>query len=177
MLIKSCEYCHTKYFIKPSCFKRSKYCSRKCQTIAIAHLPRIYKITETTREKMRQRWFSKSITQRRKILEKAWSSLRGKVGQKCHNWNGGISGTRGYRLLYVGSKKPKYIREHIFLIERHLGRALLPGEIVHHLNGNKQDNRLSNLRVMSSADHKRLHDFKRRLESRHYHELIHTTSH
>jgi len=31
------------------------------------------------------------------------------------------------------------------------------GFVVHHLNGNKQDNDLKNLRVMSRAEHRRIH--------------------
>lgn len=38
-----------------------------------------------------------------------------------------------------------------------LGRPLRPGEIPHHENEDKTDNREANLRVMSLAEHNRLH--------------------
>lgn len=44
--------------------------------------------------------------------------------------------TNGYAIL-----------EHVLVMSNHLGRALLPGENVHHKNGNRQDNRLDNLEL------------------------------
>jgi hypothetical protein len=42
-------------------------------------------------------------------------------------------------------------------MEEHLGRPLSYNEVVHHIDGNKLNNDLSNLEVMDRGEHIRLH--------------------
>lgn len=47
---------------------------------------------------------------------------------------------------------------HRVMMERHIGRKLRSDEVVHHVNGNKRDNRIENLVIMTSGEHSRLHN-------------------
>ena len=51
----------------------------------------------------------------------------------------------------------RYHLEHVYIMEQHLKRPMQRKEIVHHLNGNRADNRLSNLEVMTLSEHMRHH--------------------
>ena len=42
---------------------------------------------------------------------------------------------------------------HRYLMEQHIGRALLLNEIVHHKDGNKYNNKISNLEIRDKREH------------------------
>jgi hypothetical protein len=84
-------------------------------------------------------------------------------GENHARWNGG---KRRYAEGYIGIKvvghpranKSGYVGEHILVAEKALGKYLPINAVVHHINGDKSDNRNENLLIC---------------ENQQYHSLIH----
>ena len=104
-----------------------------------------------------------SIETRRKISNSKTGQKRANISGKNHyNWKDGkFTNVRGY-ILILKPNHPfaykNYIFEHRFLIEKQIGRYLLPEETAHHINGIKDDNRIENLMLFTSnSAHQRFH--------------------
>lgn len=84
-------------------------------------------------------------------------------GPSSGRWNNGRMRTsHGYICIAVPEghhlrQAHGYAYEHQLVAEEMLGRRLLFNEAVHHLNGNRTDNRWENLHVQSVSEHAALH--------------------
>jgi len=85
-------------------------------------------------------------------------------GERHPRWNGGKRKSDGYIRIYspnhpnVASNRTVY--EHRLVMEKKIGRYLTKEEVVHHLNGIRDDNRPENLVIMKNNSKHIKEEFK-----------------
>lgn len=77
-------------------------------------------------------------------------------GEHAWNWKGGERKESGgyieiYFPLHPNARKNGYIKKHRLIMEKHLKRILFSEENVHHINGDKSDNRIKNLELWNTS--------------------------
>jgi HNH endonuclease len=90
-----------------------------------------------------------------------------KLGELNPGSKGAVSDGKGYLMMlkpdwYTGRKCSRYVFQHHVVMCEHLGILAVPaGFHVHHINGVKTDNRISNLALLEAGAHIRLHNVER----------------
>jgi hypothetical protein len=97
-----------------------------------------------------------------KSRKKMSNSLKGKFAKENnYNWKGGRYLSNGRWVIRVEDNHPYayrgYIKRARYVMEQHLGRYLKPEEYVHHINGDKQDDRIENLQLTDMVSHAKHH--------------------
>ena len=113
-------------------------------------------------------WCNKHYLQfKHKIIDKDGKKLRDPLpnGRRPLDWRKELA---GYILVRAPKDHPHArndgsIYEHRLVMEQHLGRYLKPGEVVHHINGVRDNNKIGNLQLRRSRKehghgHERLED-------------------
>ena len=98
------------------------------------------------------------VTQKMKELN--LSAIYEKSGNRNSNWRGGRRNTHdGYIFIcspnHPHRNKRGEVAEHRLVMEQKLGRYLEPDEIVHHINGVRNDNCPENLELTDKHEHQR----------------------
>lgn len=90
-------------------------------------------------------------------------------GIKNHKWKGGGMTGDGYKWIYdfgnpMADSRGR-VREHRYIMSKKIGRPLTRFEEIHHINGNKLDNRIENMILVSKSEHMSIHE-KDRIKKR-----------
>lgn len=90
----------------------------------------------------------------------AWRATKGPEFNKRIAVEGAAKNGNTQRGRGTGKSYIKYHSRHLHRVvaEQKLGRPLVRGEIVHHIDGNHRNNHPDNLAVMTQAEHMREHN-------------------
>jgi hypothetical protein len=140
MVTKKCSHCGGDVKMFPSRAKKSKvyFCNKSCH--------RKYKNIKDNPSKHRD--LSGENNPMFGISRVAWN--KGLKGCDCHNWSGGIHKRKdGYYRININGIRYLY---HRYLL------GVKDEKVVHHINSNRSDNRLENLKVLANqSEHAKIH--------------------
>jgi len=84
-----------------------------------------------------------------------WKSSKLSTKENSNRWKGGVWNHDGY--IYLRQEDGKYKAEHRIVMEKYLGRFLTNLEVIHHTDFDRSNNVISNLQIMTRAEHIEIH--------------------
>lgn len=118
-------------------------------------------VSDETRKKISEHHKAAGIRPSTEATRK--SNINRGLREQNASWKGGRSRmTNGYDAIYAPDHPRAhpngYVYEHILVAENAMGRPLVPGEVVHHIDRDRRNNRPENLQVFAShSEHMRHH--------------------
>jgi len=161
MYSKKCKYCNKKFSTEKT---RKIYCCNTCYNDAKHH--RHYaKYKKGTGTCIRCEIEFKKSRQDQKYCgidcaskaRKKYLDIPSCLEDASRKLDKNIGYVRVYCPMHPKANTWGYVYEHRLIMEGVIGRHLKKGEIVHHKNGKRWDNRLENLEVMTAVEHGKLH--------------------
>jgi hypothetical protein len=113
-----------------------------------------------------------------KMLESYRAYKKRHPGKAVADWKQWLNKHPGWSTItaqgYLITSVPDHPRKnsqgmvfaHRIVAEKNLGRLLMPGEVIHHRDGNKLNNEAANLMILSANEHSSIHEKLKREEKR-----------
>lgn len=172
-----CEICNTPFKTYPCRIGRYHTCSKSCARLYKSKQAKASGYGQWMVGKKHSKEHCENISKGNKGKPGYWKGKKfsaehirkrtiSQSGHKNGMWKGGKTFDKNGYILVLSKDHPfairgRYVREHRLIMEKHLGRYLLPEEVVHHINEIKNDNRIENLSLFANvAEHTKYHQSK-----------------